>query len=418
MPINHSAAVGGSTSSLRSAAAYTGAVYNLNERYEKKLDERFKTKSYTDAGANLNEFSWVGVNAIQIETEGRGEIKAYDFGAALGSRMGAMHEISDQRNVYQLKQYFSIRETYEKLYSDDKQNERKIQRILKGILDDDLVPAIDRYRLKTWADGAGTTTIITSSGLVVNSSGTAVAMTNQNVVRMLLTASAMLDNMRVPMEGRMAYIGITDAVEFQLASELAYSPEFIKKGAVMGEIRTLGRVKVIAVPDSIMPAGAKIILKWKKASIDPRKLSWSHVYPHVEGYSGPVLNGLYRYDSFIKAQKANGILVIGDTNQAPQATPTATVGTSTNAGKITFVSTSADNIFYTIDGHNPKIVDNGSTVVLTAATGVATSALTADCYIQAYATKAGKVASGIAKWKFDATANTLTALPYDEEVPI
>ena len=43
MPINHSAAVGGSASSLRSAAAYTGAVYNLNERYESKLDERFKT---------------------------------------------------------------------------------------------------------------------------------------------------------------------------------------------------------------------------------------------------------------------------------------------------------------------------------------------------------------------------------------
>ena len=93
--INHGAAIGGSASSLRSAAAYTGAVYNLNERYEKKLDERFKTKSYTDAGANLNEFSWVGTNAIQIETESVGEIKAYDFGAALGSRLGTMHEISD-----------------------------------------------------------------------------------------------------------------------------------------------------------------------------------------------------------------------------------------------------------------------------------------------------------------------------------
>ena len=421
MPINHSAAVGGSASSLRSAAAYTGAVYNLNERYEKKLDERFKTKSYTDAGANLNEFSWVGANAIQIETEGVGEIKAYDFGAALGSRLGTMHEISDQRNVYQLKQYFSIRETYEKLYSDDKMNERKIQRILKGILDDKLVPAIDRYRLKTWADGAGTTTIITSSGLVVNNAGTATAFSSSNVVRAMLTASAMLDNMRVPMEGRMAYIGITDAVEFQLAQELAYSPEFIKKGAVMGEIRQLGRVKVIAVPDSIMPAGAKIVLKWKNASVDPRKLSWAQVYPNVEGYSGPVLNGLYRYDSFVKAQKANGILVIGDSSAAPQATPTAAMGTSGDAGKVVLTSASADNIYYTIDGHNPKIVDNGSSVVLggTATSNVVkTDVLSASCYIQAYATKSGKVASGIGKWYFDYTAGTVTALSYDEDVPI
>ena len=45
MPINHGAAFGGAPSTLRSTTSYTGAVYNLNERYEQKLDERFKTKS-------------------------------------------------------------------------------------------------------------------------------------------------------------------------------------------------------------------------------------------------------------------------------------------------------------------------------------------------------------------------------------
>lgn len=414
--INHGAAFGGSANSLRSAADYTGAVYNLNERYEKKLDERFKTKSYTDSGANLNGFNWTSVNTIQVETEGVGRMNAYDFGAALGSRMGAMHEISDQINTYQLKQFYAIRETYEKLYSDDKMNERKIQRILKNIIDEVLVVDIDTYRLKTWADGAGTTAIVTSAGLAL--SGTAAALSTSNIVKILLQANAFLDNMRVPMEGRMAYISLTDAITFQLADELKYQVEFTKQGAVNGAIRKLGRTTVIAVPDVLMPAGAKIIMKWKKATVDPRKLSWSQVYPHVEGYSGPVLNGLYRYDSFVLAQKANGILVIGDSDAAPQATPTAVVGTSTNAGKITFTSASSDHVYYTIDGHNPKVKDNGTGIVLTATSGTATSALTADCYIQAYADKAGKVASGIAKWKFDATANTLTALPYSEEVPI
>ena len=425
MPINHSAAIGGSPSSLRSAAAYTGAVYNLSERYEKKLDERFKTKSYTDVGANLNNFNWTSVNTIQVETEGVGRVNAYDFGGTLGARMGTMHEISDQINNYTLKQFYSIRETYEKLYSDDKQNERKIQRILKGINDDVLVPAIDKYRLKTWADGAGTTGVVTSSGLAVNTQGyTAASLTTSNIVKVLLQASAMLDNMRVPMEGRLAFIGITDAVTMQLASELQYSPEYIKKGPVMGEIRQLGRVKVIAVPDSIMPAGAKIILKWKGSSADPRKLSWAQVYPHVEGYSGPVLNGIYRYDSFVLAQKANGIMVIGDSAAAAQPTPSAAVGTSGDAGKVIFTSTTgqnATNIYYTIDGHNPKIVDNGSSVVLggTATSGVVkTGVLSADCYIQAYATYTNKVNSGIGKWFFDYTNQTVTALPYHEEVPI
>ena len=406
--INHSAATSGNASSLRSALAYTGAVYNLNERYEKKLDERFKTKSYTDAGANLNGFNWTSVNTIQVETEGVGEIKAYDFGAALGQRMGAMHEISDQMNVYKLKQYYAIRETYEKLYSDDKMNERKIQRILKGINDEKLVPAIDRYRLKTWADGAGTTTVVTANGLEL--AGTAAAISTSNIVKILLQASAMMDNMRVPMEGRMAYISLTDAIIMQLADELKYQQEFTKQGAINGAIRKLGKVTVIAIPDSLMPAGCKVLLKWKKATVDPRKLSWSKVYPNVEGYSGPVLNGLYRYDSFVLAQKANGIMVIGDSTAAPQVTPTATLG----SGKVTLTSASADNIYYTVDGHNPKIVDNGSAVINTYA--AAFTPPTDPCFIQAYATKAGKVASGIAKWYWDGAA--ITQLTCDQEAEI
>ena len=422
MPLNHGAAIGGSASSLRSAAAYTGAVYNLNERYEKKLDERFKTKSYTDSAANLNNFSWLGANAIQIETEGVGRINAYDFSATLGSRMGDMHEISDQRNVYQLKQFFSIRETYEKLYSDDKMNERKIQRILKGILDEELVPAIDKYRLKTWADGAGTTCVVTSSGPAVNdSNASAAGLTTSNLVLNLLRVNAMLDNMRVPQEGRMAFISITDAVMMQLADELKYQQEFTNKGAINGAIRKLGRTTVIAVPDSLMPAGAKVIFKYKKATADPRKLSWSQVYPHVEGYSGPVLNGLYRYDSFVLAQKANGILVLGDSSAAPQPTPTIAKGTSGDSGKVVITSANADHIYYTITGHNPKIVDNGSDIIKTdtvSSNAIKITNPSADCYIQAYATRDGYVSSGIAKVKFTASSGNCDALPYSEEVPI
>ena len=425
MPITHGQAFSGSANSLRSTTSYTNAVYNLNERYEKKLDERFKSKSYTDSGANLNGFNWTSINTIQVESEGIGRVNAYDFSASLGSRMGTMHEISDQINTYQLKHFYAIRETYEKLYSDDKINERKIQKILKDINDEVLVPDIDKYRLKTWADGAGKAAVVTSSGLSIFANGvTAAGLTTSNIVKILLQANAFLDNMRVPMEGRMAYISLTDAVTMQLADELKYQVNFTEKGAVNGEIRKLGRTTVIAVPDSLMPTGAKIIIKWKRASVDPRKLSWSHVYPHVEGYSGPVVNGLYRYDSFVLAQKANGIMVIGDNGGAPQPAPVLTAGTSGDAGKVVMTSTTgqnADNIYYTIDGHNPKVTDNGSSVVLG---GSATSGVlkitnpSADCYIQAYATKSGRVSSGIATYFFKASDGSVTAVPYSEEVPI
>ena len=403
--INHGAAVSGSASSFRSVATYTGGVYHLNEKSIKKMDENFKKISYTDAAANLNNYSWANANAIVIDTEGEPIINDYDFGAAIGSRFGAIHEISDERNVYQLKQVFSARESYEKIYSDDRMNERSLARVAKK-LNEKLAVKVDKYRLKTWADGAGTVYRLGS------------ALSSSNIVRTLLTADAMMNNMDIPESGRQAFIGITDAIEMQLADELKYQAEFTKQGAINGAVRKLGKTTVIAVPDDRMPAGAKVIIKWKGASADPRKMNYLRIFPVKEGHNAPILNALWRYDSFILAHKANGVLVIGDSSVQPQAEVTATVGTSGNAGKITFVSADSTAIYYTIDGHNPKVADNGSSIVLTAATGVATSALTADCYIQAYAKKTGKVSSGIAKWFFDASENTLTALPYYENVVI
>lgn len=409
--INHGAAVQGAGASFRSTANYVDGVYHLNEKSIKKMDDQFAKKSYTNAAANLNNFSWANANAITIETEGRGRINAYDFGAALGSRMGALHEINDQLNTYRLKQVFSARETFEKIYSDDKINERKLARVLKGI-NEDLAVEIDKYRLKTWADGAGTTGIITANGLAT--SGTAAAMSTSNIVRVLLQANAMLDNMRVPESGRMAFIGITDAITMQLADELKYQQEFTNRGAINGAIRKLGRTTVVAVPDQLMPAGCRILIKWKGASADPRKMNYTKIFPSVEGYTAPILNAVWRYDSFVLAQKANGVLVIGDSTAAPQATPTAAYASS----KITFTSASSTGIVYTIDGHNPKIEDNGTSVNLTTTTGTAVNAPTESCYVQAYAKGSNKVNSGIGKWYFDATAGTLTALTYDQDVEI
>ena len=228
MPINHSAAVQGSASSFRSTASYTNGVYHLNENAIKKMDENFKKIAYTDVTANLNNFSWAGANAIIIDTEGEPIINDYDFSAAIGSRFGAIHEISDERNVYQLKQVYSARESFEKIYSDDRINERNLGRVAKK-LNEKLAVKLDKYRLKTWADGAGTVYRLNTT------------LSTSNVVRTLLTADAMMNNMDIPESGRQAFIGITDAIEMQLADELKYQPEFTKQGAINGAVRKLGK---------------------------------------------------------------------------------------------------------------------------------------------------------------------------------
>lgn len=426
MPTNHGAAYQGAGSSYRSTANYTNGVYILNERAIKKMDEDFAKKSYTNSAANLNNFSWANAHAITIESEGRGRINAYDFSAALGSRMGALHEVNTERNTYELSQVFSARETFEKIYSDDALNERKLARVLKTI-NEDMMIAVDTYRLKTWADGAGNTFVVTANGLEINTaSATAAALTTSNIVKILLQANAYLDNMDVPENGRLFFVSITDAYTiFQLADELKYQQEFTNKGAINGAIRRLGKSTVVAIPDARMPAGSKVICKWKGASADPKKMTWTKIYPNVEGHSGPILNGLWRYDSFILAHKANGVLVIGDNTAAPQITPVASAYTTT-AGSVTFTSgtsgTAADKLYYTIDGHNPKVAGNGSSVVHELNNASAITGLNSDCYIQIFAKKAGKVSSGIAKYKYTYSSTAANCkcdlVPYYENVPI
>ena len=404
MPEVNTMPVQGSAPSLRSTAydgtkGVPGGVYNLKHKYESKMDERFRSKSYTEAYCGHG-YDWTGVNAITITTNGIGEIKEYDMNQPIGSRFGQMHEISDEHNTYQLSGYYAIRETYEALYTKEGAV-RKEQTILKDIIDLRLKPMIDQYRLKKWADGAGNTLLV--SDLSMPSTCTADTLDTTNVTRVMLAANAKLDNLDVPEEGRAFFMGITDATMIlNLADELKYQQTYTEQGAINGAIKKIGKATVVAIPDKLMPAGAKVLCKWKGSTVDPRNLQWMQRYNHVEGYSGPVINGIYRWDSFVLAQKTNGILVIGDKTAAPVANPTATIA----SGTVTFACKDSDVTYhYTVGGKNPK-------VALNATTGVTCSAAVGDI-VRVYATKDGQVASGISSYEVT-SASKMTLLSEDE----
>ena len=103
-------------------------------------------------------------------------------------------------------------------------------------------------------------------------------------------------------------MSVTDAIETRLSERLQYNQNYSGK-MIQGEVAMLGDARIIAVPDDLMPTGVKILMKWKGATADPRKCHKLRTLNNVVGSFATHAEGLFRYDSFVKAHKANGIIV-------------------------------------------------------------------------------------------------------------
>lgn len=344
------------------------ATFNLAERYDSKLENRFSAGSITDAFIGKN-YDFEGVNAIKLWTLGEAKINDYTLNPAAGvSRFGEIREVGDELNIYQLTKKKSFNQSFDTTNVQDQMFVKKANAYLKQVWDEQFIPMIDADRLAVWANGAGQGDVGTT------------ALTKTNIVEKILTGHAALSNKRVPHAGRVCFVSETTAIKCRLASELADHDTLVNKQIVNGQISHLGGAPVVAVPDDLMPAGVEFIIKYKNATADPMKLKMLRVITNSENVAGSLMQGLVRFDSFVLANKANGIYVYGGT--------AAPVEISVSGGTATL--TAAGTVKYTTDGTNPKVSS-------TAKTGTSVSA-PAGTVVKAYASEEGKLDSAISEF--------------------
>ena len=347
---------------------------NLMKEYSTLLDKRFTQKSLTEAHCG-HDYSWDGVNSIVVYTLDNMAVQDYSLtGMHRFTGGNAPTNIGDEANTYTLAKKRSFGGIIEGVQNMDQKSIKKANALLKQTWDEVMVPEIDKYRLQTWANGAGKT--------VINST----ALTKSTIIEQLLVAQAHLNNKLVGRDGRVCFITETMAVQTKLAAELSYNESYTNKAIVNGEVARMGGLPIVAVPDDWMPAGVEFMVKYKRATADPTKLKMLRALNQVQGIYGTVLEGLTRYDSFVLANKADGIYVYGTGSIA------ADVTIAVASGVVTLTSSGATTIYYTTDGTNPKTSDtraayNGSSKP---------SGLVAGQVIKAYAEKTGSTNSGIA----------------------
>lgn len=348
-------------------------IVNLASKYSPLLDSRFSQKSLTEAWCG-RDYNWDGANSIKVWTIGQGTINDYNA-SATANRFGTPTELGDEVNTYQLRRKRSFTHTLDVTNNQDQLNIKKANAVLRQIWDEQMVPEIDRYRLHTWANGAGLSTINPT------------ALTKTSIIEALLESHAKMNNSLAPRDGRVVFVTETMAVKCKLASELQYNEGYTGKAIINGQIAKLNNCPIVAVPDSWLPEGVEFMIKYKRSSADPTKLKMLRAHTTPQGYAGTLLEGLTRYDSFVLAQKANGIFVYA--KDGIVATPTA----SLSSGSVTIsCATSGATIKYTTDGTNPKTSESAASY---------TSALTvsSDCTVRFYAEKSGLVNSAIGEIK-------------------
>ena len=164
----------------------------------------------------------------------------------------------------------------------------------------------------------------------------------------LLKGHAALDDAFVPSENRATFIRSDIAVATKLATELNNNQTYTGKAIIRGQIGEINGSPVISVPKSIMPKGVEFMIKYKQASADPMKLKMLRANSDAPGFAGTLMEGLCRYDSFVLANKADGIYVYAESGMSPEV-----VGAYAG-GKVTLTATSSGAIYYTVDGTNPK----------------------------------------------------------------
>lgn len=388
--------------------AMTGEIANLVNLYtdmQTKMDKEFETESYTESMTN-NDWEWDGNETIVIPTTSHFTLTDYDVTQPWYQRTGAAQQVYDEVNSYTVRRKRTFHGEIDEVPSMDQRFIRKMATALKETVDNELVPENDAYRLKTWAEGAGkvmfgaATTTLAKKG-----------SSDEDIVRTLLTINAKATNLHVPKKDRIFVMSVTDAIETRLSERLQYNQNYSGK-MVQGEVAMLGDAKIVAVPDDLMPAGVKIMMKWKGASADPRKCHKLRTLNNVVGSFSTHAEGLFRYDSFVKAHKANGIIVyaIGASGAAsatvcedPKITYDTTNGLVIGAQDSHTGVYSGVTYKYVITQApmyaNPKVHEDATT-----GTGIAYANIPAGTYyVSAYAYKTDCLPSGIVNFKFTKT---------------
>lgn len=310
---------------------------NYAIKYATKIAERF-TKASVTADDCGNEYTWLDPNSRTIRVGSVNTVPETEYQRSGDARFGTTYDVGDTLQEMTCEKSPAFSFTIDALDGTDRAIEVSAARALRRQLDEVTVPNMDKHRLKKWVMGANIAIQETT------------APTKSTIGGLIIDANAAMTDALVPLANRTIYIGT------QYYKLLKQNPDWLgieslgKEALAKGVVGEFDGARVKTIPSGWMPAGVYFFIKYKGSTVDPVKLQQYDILPKVKGYSGPVVQGVTYYDSFVLGAKGDGIAVCGDASVVLTA-PVIAVSSSHVA---TITAVSGVTFKYTTDGTNPK----------------------------------------------------------------
>lgn len=311
-------------------------MINYATKYAAKIAERFKRASVTDDDCG-HEYTWIDPKSKTIRVGSVNTVPETEYQRSGDARFGTTYDVGDtlQEMICEKAPAFSF--TIDALDGTDQAIEKSAAKALRRQLDEVTVPNMDKHRIKKWCMGANIQKLETA------------APTKSTIGGLIIDLNAAMTDALVPLNNRTLYIGTE---YYKLLKQM---PDWVgidslgKKALAQGVVGEFDGCRVKPIPSSYMPKGVYFFIKYKGCTVDPVKLAQYDILPKVKGYSGPVVQGVTYYDSFVLGAKGDGLAVCGSAS-AILAAPTMAIASH----KVTI--TAADGVVfkYTTDGTNPR----------------------------------------------------------------
>jgi N4-gp56 family major capsid protein len=259
---------------------------NLATKYSDKVDERFRLKSLTEA-ATHQDYDWDGVKTVNIYSIATSAMNDYTRTGV--NRYGTAAELDDTVATYTLSRDRSFTFTIDQGNRKDSLNVREAGKALARQNDEVVVPEIDIYRLTKWQAAA-----VANSGQSV-----ATDITTSNAYSSFLQAQAYLDDNKVPVDGRVAFVTPGYLNKLKQDSSFLKASDLGQQKLINGQVGEVDGVAIVKVPTSYMPAKTPFIIVHKSAMCAPKKLQDYKIHENPPGINGNLVEGRVYYDAFV-----------------------------------------------------------------------------------------------------------------------
>lgn len=272
---------------------------NVAQKYERKVDERFKLKELTGSGLNTD-YNWEGVDTIKVYSINTVSLNNYTKSGS--NRYGTPNELEDTLQTMQVTNDKSFTFTIDEFYKRSQMGAKVAGKALAREIDEVIVPAKDTQRLKVWAD-----TAYANSQVVYDT------LSSSNAYSMFLDAQEKLDNEKVPRTNRVFYCSPAYFKNIKLDSNFIKASDIAMGKLINGQVGMIDGVKVVMVPSTYLKTNLYGIIVYTPSTISPSKLQEYKIHDNPPGINGDLVEGRVMFDTFVLDAKKKGVVAIQKT---------------------------------------------------------------------------------------------------------